>query len=127
MKLNSKRYSDSGDTLLMMHGLFGSLGNLGWQSRELAKDFAVVGLDLRNHGASPHSDVMDYPSMAADVIEFMDDNDIAQCKLFGHSMGGKVAMQVALLAPQRVSRLVVADIGRHAGHRLVLTDEPQRG
>jgi esterase len=110
MKLNSKQYSDKGDPLLVLHGLFGSLGNLGWQSRELSKDFAVTGLDLRNHGASPHSDIMTYPSMAQDVLEYMDDNGIDSSHLLGHSMGGKVAMQVALMAPERVNRLVVADI-----------------
>lgn len=110
MKLNSKHYSEKGAPLLVLHGLFGSLGNLGWQSRELSKEFAVTGLDLRNHGASPHSDIMTYPSMAQDVLEYMDDNGIESCHLLGHSMGGKVAMQVALMAPERVNRLVVADI-----------------
>ncbi|MDX1491512.1 MAG: alpha/beta fold hydrolase [Pseudohongiellaceae bacterium] len=110
MKLNAKRYSEQGEPLILMHGLFGSYGNLGWQARELAKQFAVVSLDLRNHGGSPHSDQMDYPSMAADVIEYMDDKGLDACHLLGHSMGGKVAMQIALLAPQRVLSLIVADI-----------------
>jgi esterase len=110
MKLNFKQYSTQGEPLLIMHGLFGSLGNWAWHSRELAKDFAVIGLDLRNHGGSPHSDEMNYACMAQDVLEFMDDHAIERCHLLGHSMGGKVAMQLALSAPQRVDRLVVADI-----------------
>jgi len=110
MKLNFRQYSTEGEPLLILHGLFGSLGNWGGQSRQLAKDFAVYGLDLRNHGGSPHSDVMDYASMANDVIEFMDDHGLERCHLLGHSMGGKTAMQVALSAPDRVMRLVVADI-----------------
>ncbi|MDP1930177.1 MAG: alpha/beta fold hydrolase [Gammaproteobacteria bacterium] len=110
MKLNFKQYSTEGEPLLIMHGLFGSLGNWGWHSRELAKDFAVTGLDLRNHGGSPHSDDMDYACMADDVLEFMDDHRIKRCHLLGHSMGGKVAMQMALQAPQRVDHLIVADI-----------------
>lgn len=110
MKLNFKQYSDSGEPLLIMHGLFGSLGNWSGQSRQFAKDFSVYGLDLRNHGSSPHSDAMNYTVMAQDVVEFMDDHDIERCHLLGHSMGGKTAMQVALSAPQRVDRLVVADI-----------------
>lgn len=121
MKLHFKQYSDSGEPLLIMHGLFGSLGNWGGQSRQLATDFSVYGLDLRNHGASPHSDVMNYTAMAQDVIEFMDDHGIERCHLLGHSMGGKTAMQTALSAPQRINRLVVADIapvhyrGQHDG------------
>ena len=110
MKLHCKQFSTQGEPLLVMHGLFGSLGNWSWHCRQLSKDFAVYGLDLRNHGASPHSDEMDYSHMAQDVLEFMDDHGIARAHLLGHSMGGKVAMQVALSAPERVDHLVVADI-----------------
>ena len=110
MKLNFRQYSSEGEPLLILHGLFGSLGNWSGQSRQFAKDFAVYGLDLRNHGSSPHSDSMNYASMAEDIIEFMDDHDLQRCHLLGHSMGGKTAMQVALSAPERVHRLVVADI-----------------
>ena len=110
MKLNFKKYSDSCEPLLILHGLFGSLGNWGGQSRQFATDFSVYGLDLRNHGASPHSDAMNYTAMAEDVLEFMDDHGIERCHLLGHSMGGKTAMQLALSAPSRIDRLVVADI-----------------
>lgn len=110
MKLNFKQYSDSGEPLIILHGLFGSLGNWGGQSRQLATDFSVYGLDLRNHGGSPHSDEMNYTVMAQDVLEFMDDQGIERSHLLGHSMGGKTAMQAALSAPQRIDRLVVADI-----------------
>ena len=110
MKLNSRQYSCAGDYLLILHGLFGSLSNWGWQSKMLAEDYAVTGLDLRNHGNSPHSDVMSYELMAADVIEFMDDNDVERCHVLGHSMGGKVAMQMALQYPRRISALVVVDV-----------------
>lgn len=110
MKLNFKQYSDDGEPLIILHGLFGSLSNWGAQSSQLATDFSVYGLDLRNHGGSPHSDNMNYTVMAEDVIEFMDDHGIERCHLLGHSMGGKTAMQAALSAPQRIDRLVVADI-----------------
>ena len=69
MKLNFRQYSSEGEPLLILHGLFGSLGNWSGQSRQFAKDFAVYGLDLRNHGSSPHSDSMNYASMAEDIIE----------------------------------------------------------
>lgn len=110
VKLNAKEYSSTGEPLLILHGLLGSLGNWGWHSRRLAEDFAVTGLDLRNHGDSPHSDEMNYPAMAADVQTYLDDHDIERCHVLGHSMGGKVAMQLALTAPARINRLVVADI-----------------
>jgi esterase len=105
-----------------MHGMFGSLSNLGVIGRVLAVKYKVVAVDLRNHGESPHSLEMNYPCMANDVIELMDDLAIPQATLLGHSMGGKIAMQIALNHPNRVNKLIVADIApvtykpdRHGG------------
>jgi pimeloyl-ACP methyl ester carboxylesterase len=53
---------------------------------------------------------MDYDLMAADVRLFMDKQGLATAVWLGHSMGGKVAMRAALSTPERVARLVVADI-----------------
>ncbi|GAA4652702.1 alpha/beta fold hydrolase [Kistimonas scapharcae] len=102
--------SGAGKPVILIHGLFGAGDNLGVVARALASDYCVHLLDLRNHGASPHTDVMDYPSMAADVLAYMDDNGLDKSVLLGHSMGGKVAMQLALDAPERVTGLIVADI-----------------
>jgi pimeloyl-ACP methyl ester carboxylesterase len=70
----------------------------------------VLAIDLRNHGASPHNAVMDYPAMAADVLETLRERSALPCALLGHSMGGKAAMTVALQTPNAVARLVVVDI-----------------
>ncbi len=110
MKLNYRQYSDSGKPLLVLHGLFGSLGNWGWHSKQLAEHFAVVGVDLRNHGDSPHADEFDYQVMAEDVRQLMAELGLESCGIVGHSMGGKVAMQLALSYPDLVERLVVVDI-----------------
>ncbi|MDO8907162.1 MAG: alpha/beta fold hydrolase [Pseudohongiella sp.] len=110
MKLNFKQYSTDGEPLLILHGLFGSLQNWAWHCKKLSENFSVYALDLRNHGASPHDDKMNYQLMANDVLEFMDDHRIESAHILGHSMGGKVAMQLALLAPERVKRLVIADV-----------------
>ncbi len=99
-----------GQPLVMLHGLFGSLENLGVLSRKLAEHYQVHTLDLRNHGRSPHADTMDYQLMAADVIAYLAENDLQQVVMIGHSMGGKVAMQVVLDAPERIAALVVLDI-----------------
>lgn len=93
-----------------MHGMFGSLSNLGVTGRALTANYKIIAVDARNHGESPHSLEMDYPSMANDIIELMDDLAIEQTNLLGHSMGGKIAMQVALNHPDRVNKLIVADI-----------------
>ncbi|MEQ8953676.1 MAG: alpha/beta fold hydrolase, partial [Gammaproteobacteria bacterium] len=107
MRLNHQRYGESGPAVLILHGLFGNLSNWGSISKQLGENYAVIGVDLRNHGASPHNDELDYPVMAADVLELMDALGLDSCKLVGHSMGGKVAMEIALAHPQRVERLAV--------------------
>ncbi|GJM13991.1 MAG: acyl-CoA esterase [Pseudohongiella sp.] len=110
MELNYKRYSQEGAPLLVLHGLFGSLSNWGWHCKQLAEHYAVIGVDLRNHGDSPHSDEHDYPLMAEDVRQLMTRLGLESASIIGHSMGGKVAMQLALSYPELVEKLVVVDI-----------------
>ncbi len=100
----------SGSPVVLLHGLFGSARNLAGVARALAAEHRVVSLDLRNHGGSGHDPAMGYAAMADDVAETMDALGLAAVAVVGHSMGGKVAMRLALSAPQRVARLVVADI-----------------
>lgn len=109
MKLN---YTDqgSGNPIFLIHGLFGSLSNLGNLARALVPSFRVICVDLRNHGDSPHDGQMSLLSMAADIVELMDDLSIAHAFFVGHSLGGKVAMQLAMTNPDRVRSLVVADM-----------------
>ena len=99
-----------GPPVVLLHGLFGAAGNFATIQRRLAEGFRVFGFDLRNHGSSPHDPAMPYAAMAGDVLETMAQHELEQAALVGHSMGGKVAMQAALLRPDAVSRLVVADI-----------------
>lgn len=117
------RITGDGPPLILLHGLFGSLDNLGGIARRLQDEWQIHALDQRNHGASPHTDAMDYPSMAEDVVAYMDKQGINKACILGHSMGGKVAMQVALQAPERVEKIVVADIAPvsyKAGHDAIL-------
>lgn len=100
----------AGRPVLLLHGLFGALGNLVSLARELNAGYQSVRVDLRNHGRSPHAGAMDYPTMAADVLRLLDSRGIDSCAILGHSMGGKVAMELALTHPARVAALVVADI-----------------
>lgn len=109
VQLNS-RVTGEGVPLILLHGLFGSLENLGAVARGLEDGWQVHALDLRNHGSSPHTDAMDYPAMAEDVIGYMDSQGFDKAAVLGHSMGGKVAMQLAMTAPERVERIIVADI-----------------
>ena len=96
--------------VVLLHGLFGSGQNWGSVARRLEGRFHVVVPDLRNHGQSPHAERHDYPGMAADLVALLDRLELPRSILVGHSMGGKVAMLLALSAPQRVAALAVVDI-----------------
>jgi pimeloyl-ACP methyl ester carboxylesterase len=67
-------------------------------------------VDLRNHGRSPFSDIHTFDAMKADLEEFFNQHNIKKATLLGHSMGGKVAMWFAADFPEKVEKLVIADI-----------------
>ena len=96
--------------LIILHGLLGSMDNWRTQAKRLSQQRPVYTLDLRNHGNSPHLKGMSYREMYQDVIELADHLQIKSFHLLGHSMGGKVAMQLALAQAERVSSLIVVDI-----------------
>ncbi|GAA5929560.1 hypothetical protein JCM3775_002375 [Rhodotorula graminis] len=104
--------------LVVLHGLYGSKQN--WRS--LAKGMAaklerdIYTLDLRNHGASPHRRECSYEDLAADVKAFIEQRErLSDCVVVGHSMGGKVAMALALGGCEPLSKLVVVDIAPGVG------------
>jgi esterase len=99
-----------GEPVLLLHGLFGA--GRHWQdiARRLAPDCRVITVDLRNHGRSPHAERMDYPSMADDLVALLDQLGLQRASVVGHSMGGKVAMALALRSPHRIAKLAVIDI-----------------
>jgi esterase len=99
-----------GPPLLVLHGILGQGRNWLGVAKLFADRYRVLAVDLRNHGSSPWGDPMDYPTMAADVAETMEAVGIDCAVLLGHSMGGKVAMVLALTTPGRVRSLVVVDI-----------------
>ncbi|WP_052598678.1 alpha/beta fold hydrolase [Aureispira sp. CCB-QB1] len=109
MQLNYKVFGE-GDPVLILHGMFGTLDNWQTIAKKLAEHFMVFIIDLRNHGRSPHSDEFDYTIMANDIREFMENNWIYEAHVVGHSMGGKVAMQLASEEPDLIQKLAVVDI-----------------
>lgn len=96
--------------LIILHGFLASSRNWRTVAKRLAENHYVYVLDMRNHGASPHSEQMDYPLMAYDVACFMDEHKLTATHMLGHSMGGKIAMWFALQYPERIKSLIVADI-----------------
>jgi esterase len=125
----------SGPAVVLIHGLFGNLDNLGLLARDLAKDHRVLSMDLRNHGLSFHSDEMSYELMAEDVHKLITHLKLDSCILIGHSMGGKVAMKLAGSHPEYINKLIVLDMAPYAyterkhdnvfdGLRAVLSNPP---
>jgi esterase len=109
MKLNFKK-TGKGEPLIILHGLFGAADNWLSIAKELQEDFTMYLLDQRNHGDSPQTDEWNYEVMAQDIFELMEDEGIAKAHVMGHSMGGKTAMKFAMKYPEKVEKLIVADI-----------------
>jgi len=109
MRLNFQVQGD-GFPLIILHGFLGSLDNWRSVSKRLSVSYKIYNVDLRNHGQSPHDEIMSYPIMGDDLREFLDEHQIFEADMLGHSMGGKVAMQFALEHPARVAKLIVVDI-----------------
>jgi esterase len=109
MRLYARKMGE-GPALVILHGLYGSSDNWLTIAKSLATNYAVLLPDLRNHGRSAHDYAMNYDNMSEDVIEMLDELSIEKAVIMGHSMGGKVAMTIALNWPERVDKLVVVDI-----------------
>ena len=112
----------AGPPLAILHGLFGSGRNWASIAQRLAEHHRVIAIDLRNHGASPWAETMDYREMADDVRSTLRGRGHDRFSLLGHSLGGKVAMVAALEDGAAIERLIVVDIApvayavRHLGY-----------
>jgi len=112
MQLVSRQFGDENDCvpLVLLHGLFGSGRNWTSIAKQIARKRRVAVLDLPNHGDSPWSDRMDYPVMAEAVRVTLNSQRICEPVILGHSMGGKVAMVMALMWPKEVRGMISLDI-----------------
>lgn len=114
MQLFYRKFGE-GKPLIILHGLFGISDN--WVS--FAKKIAELGYevyipDQRNHGQSPHSPAFNYLALVDDLFEFVDEHELEDAIILGHSMGGKVAMRYALENPHFLSKLIIVDISLRA-------------
>ncbi len=115
MLLNYKKIGEAGKPLIVLHGVFGLLDNWLSISKGISEHGYVLYLvDQRNHGRSPHEEPMDYATFSADLKEFIDQQNLENPHLLGHSMGGKTVMQYAADYPGTFDKLVVVDIGPKA-------------
>lgn len=111
MELLYSNILGQGEPLIVLHGFLGMSDNWKTLGGKYADNgFEVHLIDQRNHGRSFWSEDFDYPTMAADLLHYMDAKELERAVIIGHSMGGKTGMQFACTAPDRVSKLLVADI-----------------
>lgn len=115
MTLNAFRVGHGPVVYVFLHGLLGQGKNWATIAKALFPAASLL-VDLPDHGRSPWSDDVTYEAMAREVIDLLHSLDQATpVTLVGHSMGGKVAMLVAVTEPTLVGRLVVVDIAPTPG------------
>lgn len=111
MQLNYKKIGETGKPLVILHGVFGFLDNWLTIGKTISEQgFIVYLVDQRHHGRSPHDGSLDFPTLAADLKEFLSQQNLDNPILLGHSMGGKTVMEYAVNNPDTFEKLVVVDI-----------------
>lgn len=100
----------SNSPVVLIHGLFGDLHNLGVLGRDLQQYFDTIQVDVRNHGDSFRDEHMSYHQMAQDIITLIQSLGYDSAILIGHSMGGKIAMAATAIAPDFIEKVVAIDI-----------------
>lgn len=100
--------------LIILHGLLGSADNWQTLAKRYSVNFQVHLVDARNHGRSPKSKTHSYSAMSGDLLEYMNENEMQKAAFIGHSMGGKTVMTFAENHPERVTKLIIADIAPRA-------------
>lgn len=113
IRVRYARKGDGAQAVLFIHGFGGDLDNWLFNLEPLADAYTVVALDLPGHGqSSPRLAGTTLAQMAGFVARFMDVAGIDAAHVVGHSMGGGVAAQLAVDAPQRVlSVALVSPVG----------------
>lgn len=114
--LHTATYGETGTRVVFLHGLFGQGRNWTQIAKALAGNHQVTLVDLPDHGRSAWLEEFDLLEVADRIALLMTTDD--PVALVGHSLGGKVAMVLALRHPALVERLCVVDIAPVAYQRL---------
>jgi pimeloyl-ACP methyl ester carboxylesterase len=106
--LHTTSMGEQGPPIVFCHGLFGQGRNWTQIGKALSTDHRILLVDLPHHGRSPWAERFDYLDIADQVAGLLSADD--PVTFVGHSMGGKVAMVLALRHPDLVERLCVVDV-----------------
>jgi pimeloyl-ACP methyl ester carboxylesterase len=97
-----------GEPLVLLHGGFGSVEMFGPNVDFLAAKNKVIGVDLQSHGRSPAADrPMRFETMADDIAALIQSLGLERAAIMGFSLGGAVALRIAIQHPHIVQRLVL--------------------
>ncbi len=110
-KILHSKIQGEGAPLLILHGFLGMGDNWKTLGNRFAENYEVHLIDQRNHGRSFHSDTFNYEVLVDDLLRYINHHNLKKVFLLGHSMGGKTAMLFAASYPEKVEKLLVADIG----------------
>jgi pyruvate dehydrogenase E2 component (dihydrolipoamide acetyltransferase) len=107
-KIRYLKKGEEGEPAILIHGFGGDLNNWLFNHDALAEERAVYALDLPGHGESS-KDVGEggAGAFAGVLADFMDALGIAKAHLIGHSMGGAVALELALADPSRARSITL--------------------
>ena len=109
--LHSNIIGNTGVDLIILHGFLGMGDNWKTHAKSLSQfGYKVHLIDQRNHGKSFWSDAFNYTLMARDLVYYCNIHNLNKAIFLGHSMGGKVAMNLACEFPEIVKAFIVADI-----------------
>ena len=102
-------HGSGGVPVVLLHGAYMSTGAMQPLLSDLAKSRQIIAVDLQGHGRTADIDrPLQYEQMADDVAALLEHLDISQADIVGYSMGGNVALQLAIRHPDLVRKLVVA-------------------
>jgi esterase len=124
MKILHSRVLGEGSPLVILHGFLGMGDNWKTLANKFAENYEVHLVDQRNHGRSFHSDEFSLEILVEDLWDYIEFHKLDTINLLGHSMGGKVAMLFASKYPERIQKLLIADISPRkypAHHQDILT------
>jgi esterase len=113
--LNHQIFGDKKNaSLIILHGLLGCADNWRSLAKKFSENFFVIAVDLRNHGSSFHHPSMTYADMANDVFGLIETLNLSDVMIIGHSMGGKVLMQMLAQDETFIKKAIIVDIAPKA-------------
>lgn len=102
----------AGKPLVMIHGAYMNNDTWGGLKESLAEQYQVIAVEMQAHGRTTDRDTpISYTGMAEDVSDLLDHLGIEKAIVVGYSMGGAVAMRLAIDHPEKVERIVAASAG----------------